>query len=215
MIGYDGETLIDGIPYSLSTSTDVKVNIDTANELVKKRGDSFGVFSYAQRSILSFIYYALYGTTADIIYGDIHKFLNIVAFCSNWQEILSGCEINNRVCTITNLDGTKRTIELPSTGGDFTDSGYNAGNIKKIHIGKYLDILPKEFGASYNTGYCSYAWTSNKNNCFPRIKGGTSLNSQFIGCGYDDNNNNQRFRLTYQGKIIETKDTEYFNSINT
>lgn len=183
-------------------------------ECMKKVNGKYGFFTYWQRCILSWMYWSFYGTTRDVLTGNPHYFFGLDAFCSSWQEFLDGIVINNRIPTITRPNGTTRIgPRLPGEGGA------NGGWISKIHLTPYLDILPKEYGASKDTGFCSGAWASNLDGCIPRMKGGNGYDGEVIGCGYDRNpsdtsgSNHQQVRLTYHGDIIETKDIEYFKRV--
>lgn len=182
-------------------------------ECMKNVNGKYGFFMYWQRCILTYLYWSFYGTTRDVLSGDPHYFFGIDAFCSSWQEFLDGIVVNNRIPTITRPDGTTRIgPKLPG------DTGTTGGYISKIHLTPYLDIIPKEYGASSNSGFCSGAWASSLDGCIPRMKGGNGFN-EVVGCGYDRNpddhtaSNNQHIRLTYHGDIIETKDIEYFKRV--
>lgn len=183
------------------------------NRLSQMNDERFGFMTYWQRCIFTHLYWSIYGTTRDVLTGSPHFFLGIDAFCSNWHEFEDGIVINNRVPTITRPDGTTRIGHtLPGSG-----SGASGGYISKIYMTPYLDIIPKEWTASKETGYCSYAWTSGLDGCIPRAKAGMNMNSEMIGCGYDrtatDSGGRAAVRLTYHGNIIETKDVEYFKRV--
>ena len=182
--------------------------------LLEQMNDSrYGFMTYWQRCIFTHLYWSIYGTTRDVLDGSPHYFLGIDAFCSSWPEYMDGIVVNNRVPTITLPNGTTRIGHtLPGTGG-LGAGGY----ISKIWMTPYLDILPKELNGSADSGYCSYAWTSNGEECIPRAKSGRDQNGEIIGVGYDrqgsDNAGKACVRLTYHGKIIETKDVEAFRRV--
>lgn len=154
----------------------------------------------------------MYGTTRQI-FGDYHIFLGIDSVFSDWQELLSGVTIDNRVFKITTPNGEIRELVIPGSGG--VDGGYAS----KLYLGKYLDIAPKMLGATETTGFCARIWHSNVNGAFCKIKPGVSnpneyfVNRTVVGAGYDSNSVGANVRLTYTGKITETKDVEYFKSV--
>lgn len=192
---------------------DLSTTFDVWKERLATLDPRYGFFTYWQRCIFTYLYYSIYGTTRDVLYGEPHYFLGIDAFCSSWQEYLDGIEVNNRVPTILKHDGTTRI------GPTLPGSGTNAsgGWISKIHMTPYLDIIPKEWTATQDTGYCSHGWSSGLDGCIPRAKGGMGVNDEVIGCGYDrtgtDTVGRSAVRLTYHGEIIETKDVEYFKRV--
>lgn len=157
------------------------------------------------------MYYAIYGTTKQI-FGEDFTFLGIDSLFSDWQQLLSEVTIDNRVFKITMPNGEIREVIMPGQGGVVGDYA------SKLYLGKYLDIVPKAFGATATTGYCARIWHSNVNGAFCKVKSETDkpnfrLNSTIVGAGYDSNSVGANFRLTYTGKITETKDVEYFKSV--
>lgn len=168
----------------------------------------FSFANYWQRCVLTYLYYSIYGTTRDVLTGSPHYFLGIDAFCSSWHEFMDGIVVNNRVPYITMPDGSIRIgPKLPNT----------SGWISKLHFTPYLDIIPSELNGTKDSYYCSHAWTSDLMGAIPRLKGGMSTDGEVIGCGYDrtdtDGVAKAAVRLTYHGKIIETRDVEYFKRV--
>lgn len=214
LVGYTSARPYNGVYMSIEGNQDTsqKKSHDEGVSIMRERGPQFSFLSYQQRCILSFLYYGIYGTTKDVLSSSAHKFLGILSFCSNWSEKIRNVVINNRTATITMPDGTQRTLNIAGSGG--VSSAY----IKKLHIGEHLDILPKEFGASYTTGYCGNCWTSNANNCEMNMKPNASYdvsggdNATVAGMSIEGTNK-AYIRPTYQGKITETKDVEYFKSV--
>lgn len=69
------------------------------------------------------------------------------------SELLEAMNENQRFITISDIRGNIiRIIQH----GDFT--GNSEGSIKKMCFGDHADIIVKEFGASYNTGFCDYGY---------------------------------------------------------
>lgn len=67
------------------------------------------------------------------------------------SELLEAMNENQRFITIIDIRGNiTRIIQH----GDFTNNSSDA--IKKMCFGDHADIIAKEFGASFNTGFCDY-----------------------------------------------------------
>lgn len=149
------------------------------------RGEGFSLSSYAVRCAITALRICYAGNTT---YSS--DFLGLTSYFTDWQEWCSGMVINNRVPTITNLDGSVR-VGVPL----LPDSGY----VAKLVLGPYFDIYASEYGANNYTGY---QWTSGLVECHPRAKAGMSRDD-LVGFGFDRQSNDYKAygRLQFKGKL--------------
>lgn len=127
-------------------------------------------------------------------------------------EMVSGVKINDRVWTITNLDGTQRTVNAGASNGWIT-------NIKGEE-GEIFDVIPTQTGGSETTYYSDhyYSGSSSYNSVLSRSSndwvtdGGVAYSNASISPSntYVDSGT----RLSFRGEITEIDDIQEFIAID-
>lgn len=213
-------------------------NINYNSTYASDRGNGYTFMRLSYRNIMAFLFYAMYGNTnSQVICGkgcstsngktglldnlgmtdttpELGNTIGINFWgLENWwssiQEVVYNVYIpsGNTFCIYENYSNTNyRTLVVP------TKDGY----ITKIHIGEYLDIIPKSTGGSSTTGYCDNFMAAYNANPALKCGGDTNKDSAGIvsGRAYEGGTYpNFGTRLCFTGNLIPTKDVEYFKSI--
>ena len=144
------------------------------------RGDGFTLVRWKHQNIMAFLFYALYGNTnSQAIVGagtnsnskttgqtnalsmidtdaatngnsQSINFWGLENWWGNKIELMEGIVVNNRVWSITEDDGSVRTVQ----------AGTSNGYISKIAVGEHLDVICKTASGSETTGFCDQYYQS-------------------------------------------------------
>lgn len=145
------------------------------------RGEGYQRIDFQQHCVIAFMLYAKYGTRhlqavlgaggavyspatttgtsnatgiADTV-NETSKYvcgLGIEGVFGGIYEWVKGVEINNRVWTITDPDGTQRAVNAGTTSGWITNVAAESG--------PYFDMVPTQVGGSETTYYSDYYYES-------------------------------------------------------
>ena len=181
-------------------------------EYAKNRGINYSMMNIDYRNIYTFLD-ILYSRSTKLKgtnysgYGDPdRKLFNIISINYDRREYVDNIVINDYVAEVTHDDGVVEYLEIPR----------KHGNISKLHIGEYLNIIPKELDASgYYDGFCGWVWTNSGNNIVPVIGcENNNRGTRMLDMGLDGNlNSGQSSRIMYQGNVEVCLDPEYFDEI--
>lgn len=222
--------------YSRSGVSSSPMDKAAANVYAQNRGEGFSPVKLKHHNIIAFLFYAMYGTTnsqeaigagnsstsktcgrsdslgmADSTSDHIMtNFWGLENWWGNKCEFIGNVSHKNSVLTITEDDGTTRTVIVPS------QSAY----ISKIHVGEHLDALPSEVNGSSTTCFCDqYSFTSSANTQLVRSGKGNGVWSgvSYLGLPSITINNESEYtsRLVFRGTIVEEQNTDNFNSLET
>ena len=184
-------------------------------ERARNRGINYSMMNIDYRNIYTFldILYSrstkLKGTNytgltnQDTINRDL---FNIISINYDRREFVDNVIINDYVAEVTHDDGVVEYLEIPR----------KHGNVSKLHIGEYLNIIPKELDASgYYDGFCGWVWTGNKENIVPVIGcENNNRGTRMLDMGLDGNpDSSQSSRIMYKGNVEICLDPEYFDDI--
>ena len=191
------------------------------------RGNGFTLVRWKHQNIMAFLFYALYGNTnSQAIVGagtnsstkDTGKtnalsmidtdaatngnsqsinFWGLENWWGNKNEWVEGIVVNNRVWSITEDDGSVRTVQA------CTVSGY----ISKIAVGEHLDVICKTASGSETTGFCDNYYQSSSNS---RVVLRSNYNSYthggvaYAGAGSDSSGSYSDYgsRLAFRGEYV-------------
>lgn len=207
-----------------------------AETYAQNRGEGFSSVKLKHHNIIAFLFYAMYGTTnsqeaigtgnsstsktcgssdslgmVDSTPDNIMtNFLGLENWWGNKYEFIGNVSHLRSVLTITEDDGTTRTVTVPS------QSAY----ISKIHVGEHLDVLPSEVNGSSTTCFCDqYYVASSSERRIARSGKGNSVSSgiSFIVVPSITMANEREYtsRLVFRGTIVEEQNTDNFNSLET
>ncbi|OAV76060.1 hypothetical protein Barb7_00294 [Bacteroidales bacterium Barb7] len=203
------------------------------------RGSGYDIIDYEMHSTIAFLFYAKYGNRdsqavvgeGGLAYGsgvtgttdargnadtqnettNAPNFCGIEAFHGWYYEWCSKVAIDSRVWTITNLDGTTRTVTAGTSDGWITD-------IAAMGISEYLDVIPTAVGGSDTIYFSDYYYQSANNS---RVLA-RSCDSWGAGGGvayayvsYVSSGSYTSFgsRLAFRGVIVKASSVSAFKSL--
>lgn len=185
-----------------------QITFSQAKEYLANRGSGYYGITSDEMGVLMFLQIYQERNVNGNVLTVGNRFLGVHCVFTNGNDgrmYPPNIEINNAVAKVTHLDGNIEYLHLPYIWGQ---------GIKKLYIGEYLNILPKEAGQGiYNTSDC---WIGNSDGIAIYFPSG----AKWRICG--DRNDEQgaqesgvklKIRPCFKGKIIETTDVEYFKSL--
>ncbi|WP_320980057.1 CotH kinase family protein [Bacteroides sp.] len=206
----------------------------------RNRGKGFQIVDWQMHCVMALLYYAQYGhmncqaqigsgtnsytkncgqtdnlgmeDTVAGANGDTQSinFWGLENWWGNKYEWVEGIEFNLGIGTITNPDGSTRTVQ-----------GYNITGYypSKMDFGKFGDIIAKQSGGSATTGYCDYYYLSTSQTARVVLR---SSHSSYTDGGvayvyaYYGASNAYSYcgsRLAFRGKIEETESGATFKAL--
>lgn len=211
---------------------------DTFDTWAKARGTGYQRIDYEQHCMIALMFYAKYGTrnsqsvlgAGGAMYNSNNttgstnsrgnsdtknetanyvNFLGIEGVHGCLYEWVSGVTINSYVWTITNPDGTTRTVTAHSGDGWIVEIAAAAGT--------FFDLVPTQVGGSETTYYSDYYYRNTGTRVLARscysayTYGGVSYTSAnldssdaYAGCGC---------RLAFRGVIREASSVSAFKAL--
>ena len=175
--------------------------LSQAEETIINKGQGYYCYTSDEMGVLAFLNIFANGINNDVIRTQ-SQFLGIVSNITSGmgRNYYPNVKIDNLVAEITHNDGEVEYLQVPY----LWSQSYN-----KLHITKYLNIIPKEVGEGiYKVG--DKCWINNNGIGF------YYLDTDYWGISGDKGANdkmNFRCRLCFKGKIVETEDVEWFKSL--
>lgn len=187
-----------------------KLSFTEARAAITSRGEGYYGMTSEERGVLYFLQCYIYN---DIFVGwsGYHGILGInggTLVSGGNRHYIPNIEFENMVATVHHLDGIDETFQLPSLWGT---------NFSKLIIGEYLTILPKEAGNGIYGKQDN--WIDNKG---IGIYLPNNTTSYTVGFSADRNDetikqlggwSGIRIRPCFKGKIVETLESEWFDSL--
>lgn len=234
---YEG-TILNSKARSISNVGSTGGNSITAWQNAIK-GEGFSLVKLKHQNIMAFLAYASLGTTnvqsvigfgtnsysktngqtnvlgmSDTVAGQNGdsqsiNFWGLENWWGNKGEWVGNVKVNGKTISITEDDGTTRTVILPNIF---------AGRISKMLIGSYLDTLATECNGSDTTGYCDYFGNNSTGERIMRRSGDhykPTGGVAYADCGATSSTRGNNFgsRIAFRGTIIEEKSVETFKAL--
>lgn len=206
----------------------------------RNKGDGYQIVDWEMHCVMAMLYYCQYGHmncqlkigAGTSYYPKVTGMTNALGMTDtdgdgngnsgsinfwgleNWwgdlYEWVDNIEFNNGVATITNPDGSTRTVRGYDVDGKY---------LRKMVIGEFFDLIGKESGGSDTTGYCDYYYldittTSRvvlRSNLGSVTNGGVSCANANVG--FSVKGSNIGSRLAFRGRCIEAKSVEAFEAL--
>lgn len=203
------------------------------------RGSGYDIIDYEMHCAIAFLFYAKYGNrssqavlgTGGMSYGSGQtgttdalgnidtqnattgavNFCGIEAVHGWYYEWVSKVAINNRVWTITNSDGTTRTVTAGTSDGWITDIAAMGGS-------EYLDVIPIAAGGSDITYFSDYYYQSTGTGRVLARSCGSSSTYGVVAYAYaysdsSDTGTDIGSRLAFRGEISEAESVAAFKAL--
>lgn len=211
---------------------------DTFDTWAKARGTGYQRIDYEQHCMIALMFYAKYGNrSSQAVLGvggamynsnnttgstnsigntdtknetaNYVNFLGIEGVHGCLYEWVSGVVINNYVWTITNPDGTTRTVTAHNSDGWIVEVAAAAGT--------FFDLIPTQVGGSESTYYSDYYYRNTGTRVLARSCHSASTNGG-VSCTYANYassyaNANYGCRLAFRGVIREASSVSAFKAL--
>lgn len=186
------------------------VNFEDAKNGIILRGEGYYGFTSDEAGVLTLLNIYKNGVNGNIInYNSFLGVSNVIVNGCEGRMYFPNVELDTFIAKVTHLDGIIEYLNIPYIW---------SGSFSKLHIGKYLTILPKEEGEGiYDSQNC---WIDKNGTGFYNIgfKQDAPPEDNYWAISGDRNNRtitevNLKIRPCFKGKIIETKDVEWFKSL--
>lgn len=194
---FGNDTLISNYTNDIGNCT-----FSQAEEAIINKGQGYYCYTSDEMGVLAFLNIFANGINNDVIRSQ-SCFLGIVSNLTsgtNSRNYFPNVKLNSLVAEITHNDGVIEYLEVPY----LWSQSYN-----KLHITKYLNIIPKEVGEGiYKID--NKCWVNNSGIGF------YFLDDNYWGVSADKSANdkmNFRCRTCFKGRIVETQDVEWFKSL--
>lgn len=210
LIGHCSGCLTNNNFYANNTAQGLKITLTRALAGIENRGKGYYGMTSDEMGVLMFlnIYYDR-NVNRAVLYTS--PFLGVYGLFMNGsfgRVCPPNIEINNAVAKVTHLDGNIEYLDVPYIWG---------GSIKKLYIGEYLTILPKEAGTGiYDSKQCYIGnsegiaiYCSNIENHYGWQICGDRSDAQLA----QEDGLKLKIRPCFKGRIVETQDVEYFKSL--
>lgn len=211
----------------------------TFKTYARNRGTGYTIVKNKHQNIIAFLFYAKYGRmNAQLVCGygtnsytkntgqtdslgmedtvaggngdsGSINFLGLENWWGNKAEWEDNIVINSNVATITEDDGSTRTVTAP------TYTGYY---ISKIIVGKYLDTLPTACSGSSTTGFCDYYYYAGDSSRVVRRSFSYANVYGGVACAYAYYDSSDAYtsigsRLAFNGVVRVTSDVSAFKAL--
>lgn len=205
----------------------------------RNRGTGFSIVKWKHQNIMAFLYYAMYGhmdcqekigagtssyekstgqtdslgmeDTVAGVNGDSQSinFWGLENWWGNKYEWIDNVVVNNRVWSVTEDDGTVRTVS----------AGTSDGYISKVAVGECLDVIPIVASGSSTTGFCDYYYQSSsssrvvlRSSSYSYTYGGVAF--AYAHYGSSSAHSSSGSRLAFRGVLVEAESVSAFQSLS-
>lgn len=207
LIGYGSGCLIDDNFYANKETQGSQITLTQAKRGIANRGIGYYGMTSDEMGVLMFltIYYDK-NVNGFVLTNNSFLGIDCVFVNGDYGRMCPpNIEIDNAVAKVTHLDGNIEYLNVPYIWN---------GPFSKLHIGKYLTILPKEEGNGIY--YSKSCYIGNADGiamycpCFSQWQIGADRNDTQLA---QDSGTKLKIRPCFKGKIVETKDVEWFKSL--
>lgn len=206
LIGTGSGSITDNRFYANGEYQGNQITFSKAKECLLNRGEGYYGMTSDEMGVLIILNIYKNGVNGNILGSNSFLGIHCVFMNGNNGRMYPpNIEIDNAVAKITHLDGEIEYLKVPYIWGQ---------SIKKLYIGEYLNIIPKESGEGIYNITDNYMGNPEGIAFYYPCYGKWQICADRSDAqGATASSVKLKIRPCFKGKIVETQDVEWFKSL--